>query len=296
VKLALLVLLVLVLLAAAGVVALAWRASGRAMSPPRGAAPWSLAEYPRLVPEAVTVHSKTGIDLAGRFFAGRDGATVVLSHGYGGSQDELLPTADALHEAGFNVFTYDLRGSGQSGGSVTFGAREREDLVSVVDYLASRADVDADRIGAVGFSMGAATTLMAAARDARVRAVVADSAWSHVYHWLKPTLRKALTRPSDQFSPLALKLVELRSGVKLRTLRPARDVGRLSPRPLLLIHGTSDDVVPPGDADELLAAAGEPKELWRVEGAAHGDTVEPGGPASSRRVVQFFEDALRPQR
>jgi uncharacterized protein len=292
VKLALLIILVLVVLIGIGFLALAWRASQRAMSPPHSESSWSLAEYPHLVPEEVTVKSKTGVDLAGRLYAGRTRATIVLSHGYGGNQDELLPAADTLHQAGFTVFTYDLRGCGRSEGRVTFGALERDDLSSVVDYLSSRPDVDPERIGALGFSMGAATTVMAAARDARIKAVVDDSGWSHVYHWLKPSLRRTLTHPSDQFSVLSLKLVELRTGVRLSKLRPSRDVGRLSPRPLLIIHGANDDVVPPGDSEELFEAAGEPKELWRVPGAIHGDTLSPGGPTSSHRVVQFFQEAL----
>jgi len=103
----------------------------------------------------------------GRFFAGSNGATIVLSHGYGGTQDELLPVVDFLARAGFSVLTYDLRGCGRSSGSGTFGALETEDLISAIDFLVARPDVDSSRVGALGFSMGAATTVMAAARDLR---------------------------------------------------------------------------------------------------------------------------------
>jgi dipeptidyl aminopeptidase/acylaminoacyl peptidase len=215
----------------------------------------------------------------------------VLTHGYGGNQDEMLPTADALHRAGFSVFTYDLRGTGESTGEVTFGAREREDLGAVVDYLVSRPDVDQDRIGALGFSMGGATTLMAAASDARIKAVVADSAWSDVKHWLRPNVGK-LAHPNERFTPLSLKLVELRAGVDLARLRPGDEVARISPRPLLLISGGHDDVVPATDGDELFAAAREPKDLWHLPESGHGDTVGPGGAMSSERVTEFFVKSL----
>src|SRR4051812_40091274 len=276
----------------AGLVALGWKASGDAMHPAPAPVGAGLADYPELHAEDVTVLSRTGVHLAGRFFQGTSGATVVLTHGYGGRQDELLPVAAGLHRAGLGVFTYDLRGCGKSGGGVTFGALEQEDLRSVVDYLQSRPDVDANRIGAYGFSMGGASTLLAAAADERIRAVVADSAWSAAAHWLKPSLRAGLLHPNDRFSPLSLKLAELRARIDLDSLRPSQTAGAIAPRPLLLIHGTADHVVPVGDAHENAAAAGPTAEVWLVEGVGHGGTIGRAGAAASARVGDFFLEAL----
>jgi pimeloyl-ACP methyl ester carboxylesterase len=284
--------LVLLLLAALALLAFAWKASGDAMHPGAGSYDWNLDDFPRLQPEDVRVNSRTGAVLAGRFFSGSSRATVVLVHGYGGNQDEMLPVASALNDAGFSVFSFDLRGCGRSTGEVTFGAREQDDLASVVDYLTTRDDVDAERIGALAFSMGAATTLMTAAHDTRIKAVVDDSGWSDVRHWLRPRMLDVFIHPRDRFTPLSLKLVELRSGIDFDRLRPRDVVARIAPRPLLIVHGSEDDVVPPSDGDELLAAAREPKELWRVDGAAHTDTLRPGGATSSDRVVSFFRRAL----
>jgi pimeloyl-ACP methyl ester carboxylesterase len=283
---------VLLALVAAAVGGLAWRASGHAIHPATVAPAWSLADYPSLKPDEVKVRSSTGAVLAGRFFPGGNRATIVLSHGYGGNQDEMLPAANALHEGGFSVFTYDLRGCGQSTGEVTFGAKEQDDLRSVVDYLTARDDVDAEKIGALGFSMGAATTLMEAAGDDRIKAIVDDSGWSDVDHWLRPSWSAVFLHPGDRFSALSLKFAELRASIDLDELEPRDDVARLAGRPLLIIHGTADDSVPPGDSDENFAAAREPKELWTIEGAGHGATVAPGGATSSKRVVEFFQRAL----
>jgi uncharacterized protein len=291
VAVALAVLVLLVLLALA-LLAFAWKASGDAMHPGSPSYEWNLADFPRLQPQDVRVDSRTGAVLAARFFPGESRATVVVVHGYGGNQDEMLPVASTLHDAGFSVFSFDLRGCGRSTGEVTFGAKEQDDLASVVDYLTTRDDVDAERIGAVAFSMGAATTLMTAADDTRIKAVVDDSGWSDVRHWLRPRLLDVFLHPRHRFTPLALKLVELRSGVDFDRLVPRAVVGRIAPRPLLIVHGTDDDVVPPSDSDELLAAAGAPKELWKVERAAHTDTLRPGGATSSERVVTFLRRAL----
>jgi uncharacterized protein len=278
---------VLVVLAGAAllVVALAWRASTAAMHP--AAAPLATGAG-GLAGEAVTVASPTGAALAGRFYRGRSGATVVLSHGYGGTQDELAPVVSALQARGLSVFTYDLRGCGGSTGAVTFGALESLDLGAVVDHVASRTDVDATRIGAYGFSMGGATTLLGAASDPRIRAVVADSAWAEAHRWLRPSP----FRLRDRFSSLSLRLVELRAHVDLGALRPTDVVEEIAPRPLLVVHGDADEVVWVADARELAQRAGDSATLWIVPGAAHGATVAPGGAASSGRVADFFERSL----
>jgi dipeptidyl aminopeptidase/acylaminoacyl peptidase len=279
-KIAIAVVLVVVLCAAAGLAALAWRASARAVHPGPASYAWSAADFPELTAEEVTVDSSTGARLAGRFYPGSKRAAIVLTHGYGGNQDEMLPVADALHRSGFTVFTYNVRRE------VTFGAKEQDDLISVVDYLSRREEVDAERIGALGFSMGAATTIMAAARDSRIKAVVADSAWQTAKSWLRPTWN-----PRDHFSRFSLKLAEWRTGIDLDKLRPVDAMRGLSGRPVLLIHGSADDVVLPADA-EALAGAKADAELWRIEGAAHGATVAPGGATTSERVGEFFERAF----
>ena len=290
-KIALAVVLVLALCAAAGLAALAWRASARAIHPAPPVYAWSLADFPELTAEDVTVETSTEARLTARFFAGDKRATIVLTHGYGGGQDELLPVADMLHHKGYTVFTYDLRGCGDSSGEITFGAREQDDLISVIDYLANRPDVDASRIGALGFSMGGATTLLAAGRDPRIKAVVADSAWKTAKSWLRPSLGAVFLHPRDRFSALALSFAEVRTGIDLDDLRPVDAMRSLSRRPVLLIHGSEDDVVLPEDADALAAVHGA-AELWRVPGAAHTETVAPGGATTSDRVAEFFDRGL----
>lgn len=284
--------IVLIALVLGAVFGLGWDASGKAIHPGAATYAWTAADYPSLVAEDVTVDSRTGATLSGRFFPGRTQAAIVLVHGYGGNQDEMLPVADALHQAGFSVFTYDQRGCGGSSGDVTFGGREQDDLASVVDYLASRPDVDGERLGAFGFSMGGSTALMAAAQDPRIKAVAADSAWSDVRRWLRPSVAAVVTRPRDRFNALSLKLAEMRTGVDLDDLRPVDVVDRLSPRPLLLIHGTADDVVVPSESELNYAAANEPKELVLVPDAAHGDTIAPGDASMHAKVRGFFERAL----
>lgn len=275
-------------------VALAWRASNQDMYFPPAHYPWTLATYPALAraSEPLTVHSQTGVSLIGRFFRGRDAVTIVLSGGYGGDQDEMLPTANSLHAAGFNVVTYDQRGTGGSGGSGTWGALEERDLRSVVDTIAHHPGVAAQDIGLFGFSIGADISIIEAASDERVKAVVAAGSWPSLQSYMKTRLIDAVLHPTWPYSPLALELLQLRTGADLSQVRPGAFIAKVSPRPLMLIDGLDDtDVTPRGTiANYRLARA--PKTMWLVPGETHEGMVFPHGAATTARVSAFFTRAL----
>ena len=272
---------------------LGWLASDQVLHPAAASYAGLLSRYRTLQAQNVTFHGATGTTLAGRFFPGRTHATIILSHGYGASQEQMLPWASFLHQAGFSVFTYDMRGCGQSGGSITFGALEQRDLVAAVDYLASRPDVDKEKIGALGFSLGGATTIMAAAQDTRIKAVVDDSGYADIRHWFKTSVGDLLLNPTDPYSVLSLKMVEWRTGINADTLRPAAKIALISPRPVLIIQGTADHDLPLSNSVENFTAAKQPKDLWWVQGAGHGQTLQQAGPAYVRRIDTFFRQALR---
>lgn len=137
-------------------------------------------------------------------FSGGRRSLVILASGYGDTQDQMLPIAEFLHQAGFNVLTCNSRARAPSGGEyVTLGVMEQRDLLSVVDYAAARADVDSNRIGAPGISMGASTAILSAARDKRINAVVDDSSRNPAMErrgepasFRRPVLDKRRTDPS----------------------------------------------------------------------------------------------------
>ena len=277
-------------------VVLAWRASNEAMTGPPAHYAWTLADYPALakVSEPLTIHSRTGVTLVGRFFPGRSRATIVLSHGYFGDEDEMLPVASTLHAAGFTVVTYNERGRGGSGGQGTWGALETQDLRSVIDTVARHPGVDPTDIGEFGFSIGADATILEAAGDPRIKAVVAAGSWPSLQGYMKSSLIDIIRRPTWMFSPLALKLLELRTGADLNQVRPGAVIARISPRPILLIEGRDDTDVTPHDAVVNFDRARAPKQLWLVPGEDHEDMVRPHGAATSQRVSTFFARALLP--
>lgn len=267
-----------------------WVGSERAIHQGPKTYRWQLADYPNLRPETVTLSSSTGITIVGTFFPGYSRATIVVSHGYGNNQNEVLPLAAFLQRAGFSVFTYDMRSRGGSGGdAITMGALEQYDLVSVVDYLVTRPDVDPEQIGALGISLGGAVSIMAASRDLRIKAVVDDCGFSDIASATDTAFEHFIGLPAFPFSPIAVTISEWRIGQSVSRSRPVDVVGQIAPRPLLIIHGLADREVSPDHSVRLFAAAAEPKELWLIEGAGHGLSKWELAPAEyERRVIAFF--------
>ena len=271
-----------------------WIGSERAIHPPAKHYAWRLADYPDLRPQTIATESRTHVTIAGSFFPGSRRATIVVSHGYGDNQEQMLPYAEFLHQAGFTVFTYDMRNRGRSGGdAVTLGALEAIDLISVVDYLTTRGDIDKDRLGALGVSLGASTTILAAASDTRIKAVVDDSGFSDATGVIATSFQHFIGLPAFPFAPITVAISEFRAGVNLRQMRPIDVVARISPRALFVIHCMADRVVPAENGKRIFETAKEPKQAWWIPIGGHvaGHVVAPQ--EYERRVIAFLDRSLR---
>jgi uncharacterized protein len=280
-------------LAVAVLGAVGWIGSERAIHPSAATYTWRLADYPNLRPQNVTIISRTGIKIAARFFPGRSHATIVLSHGYGGNQNQMLPWANFLNRAGYSVLAYDMRDRGRSGGdAVTLGALEQYDLISAVDYLMSRRDVDRARIGALGVSLGGATTILAAAQDRHIKAVVDDCGFADAPTAIANGFAYFIHLPAFPFALISVKLAEWRAGVDVEKVRPVDKIGLISPRPIFIIHGLADKAILPANSTRNIAAAKQPKQVWYVRGAGHGESRVVAGSLYARRVVAFFRRYL----
>lgn len=215
---------------------------------------------------------------------------VIILHGHGGCLDWDLHRAPALHAAGFNVFLFDFRAHGRSPGHLaTFGYLERYDVQGAVEFLKTRGF---RKIGLLGFSYGAIASMLTAPLCPEVRAVVADGGPAR--------LRVALAARAMDFHlprwlavPLAwltVAITSARLGANLFGYEPLRWVGKIAPRPILFIHGELDRYCP--DFDELFAAAGEPKEAWRLAGVVHTKASEVFPDEFRQRVIEFFDRNL----
>ena len=243
--------------------------------------------------ESVTFTSADGLHLAGWHIPSHNGATLILCHGLGDNRVGMLPQAALLTKHGYGSFLFDFRAHGESEGEmVTYGYAESDDVLAAVDYLLSRPDVDPQRIGILGGSLGAATAIRAAARSTHLKAVVAESAFTSLEDEVASSFTAFSGLPPFPFAPLTVAFAQWRTGLRISEVKPIDDIPSIAPRPVLIIHGTDDDTIPAKQGLRLYEAAGEPKELWMVGGMGHESALGLLPDEYEKRVIGFFDKAL----
>jgi dipeptidyl aminopeptidase/acylaminoacyl peptidase len=236
----------------------------------------------------VTFTSEDGITLRGWYISSRNGAAVILAHGFGGNRLDLLPEAALLAGHGYGVLLFDFRGHGASDeAQITVGYHEQRDLTAAIDLVSAQPDVDPQRIGAIGFSMGGATLAHVAAWDTRLKAVVIESAFDSQDHVIRD--KAGVLGPLTEIP--ALWAIQ-RKGIDIGAVRPVDDVCRISPRLVLLIYGDQDRTIPPGAQRAMFAAACGSEETWLVADAGHQNFMEVAPDAYSVRLLDFFARGL----
>jgi fermentation-respiration switch protein FrsA (DUF1100 family) len=250
-----------------------------------------------LLYEPVTFTSADGLRLAGWYIPSHNGAAIILCHGLGANRADMLPQAVLLAEHGYGSFLFDFRAHGESEGEmVTYGYAETDDVLAAVDYLLSRSDVDPQRIGILGGSLGAATALRAAARSTRLKAVVAESAFTSLEDEVASSFTVFSGLPAFPFAPLTVAFAQWQTGLRISEVRPIDDIPSIAPRPVFIIHGTDDDLIPAEQGLRLYEAAGEPKELWMVGVMGHESPLGIFPDEYEKRVIGFFDKALQVDR
>ena len=262
---------------------------------PRG--DWGSGEPPEGLAEDVTfVSAGDSTQIRGWFLPARlptPGPAVVLCHGAGTGRRECLPWAVRFHAAGYSVLCFDFRAHGQSEGRCSsVGHNEAHDIIGAVRFLQTRAEVDPKRIGVVGFSMGAAATIRAAAECPEIAAVVADSSYASLVEAARHIFQQFGNLPAYPFVPLTLLWARWLVRTDPWLARPVDAIGRIAPRPILIIHGQDDEVIPVQHAYLLFKAANEPKELWVVPKARHVQARDLDSQEYFERVEGFLQSAL----
>jgi uncharacterized protein len=236
----------------------------------------------------LTFISRDGLTLFGRFVPGRNHATILLIHPLGSSNDNMLIYAEFLANAGYGVFMIDLRAHGSSDGDTsTFGLREAEDVAGAVDYLLSRLDVNGQKIGVLGISLGAQAALRGALKTDCLRALVLEGLGPVTLsdHGGKPkSLRRWINYP---FNWIYYHAYEFMIGGKDTSVVEA--ISQIVPRPILLIASGEKDIY----FNRLFfQAANEPKELWELPHGEHGGAILEDSRTYIQRVVEFFDKTL----
>ena len=244
--------------------------------------------------EDVTFTTEDGITLSGWFIPPRNGRTIIGCHGILDNREQLLEPAVILARQGYGFLLYDARAHGNSGGRhSTYGHDEIKDVFAAVAYLEARPEVDAQRLGIIGNSLGGITAIRAAARLPQLRVIIAESTLAD----FASDIGKAFTRfthlPAFPFAPLTIFWGERITHIDLNAIRPVRDIAVLSPRPIFLISDLLDEIVDePFDGELLYANAGEPKELWQLPACHHVQCFASQPDAYISRISDFLEKSF----
>jgi acetyl esterase/lipase len=249
-------------------------------------------EYAGLSYESVTFASRDGLRIAGWYLSSKNGAAVVLSHGHSSHRAMTLPVAAMLAEEGYGVLMIDLRAHGESEGQTFTLWQAGDDVLGAVDYLQTRPDVDPNRIGAWGFSAGAAASVHAAAQSKAIQGVIADGLqWTRFKDALG--LYRGPTYPYFLIDWVQMTATDLfyAGGSHPRAL--VDDVRQIPPRPLLIVVAEDH----PFDNERLASEqykkiGGETVSVWIVPGATHGGGWDLHPDKYRRHLLGFFAQAL----
>ncbi len=283
------------LLGCLGAAAIVWRGSERLIhaegsAHPREGPPGASA---RLDPqtaaglsfESVRFRTAGGSELDGWLVPAEPGAPYAIAFVHGAGQDRraFLDHLPFLHEAGYTLLLFDLRGHGASDGAARgsgLGYRELHDVSAAVRYL--KRDRGHRGVAVFGISLGASAALLAAAGDRDIDLVLAEVPLAS----LDELARSRLPRTPEWLRRAAAELALLRVGA-LGELRPIDVVGRIA-TPLVLIGSAGDRVAVATSVEALFAAAREPKELWIAERGEHGAILGAEPEEYRRRILTYL--------
>jgi pimeloyl-ACP methyl ester carboxylesterase len=244
--------------------------------------------------EEVQFISEDSVQIAGWFVPSRNGATIILLHGYGGNRSAMLWHAQQMVDAGYGVLMYDERASGESGGTHrSYGWEDPRDVDGALKFLKNKYGADSNQVGIAGCSMGAQIALQGAAYNTEIGAVWADGT-AIIRAQDIPPQSNILT----QLVVAGNYMMDWASAIKLGMDAPPpmiEIIDDIAPRPIMLVGGGVSRPLFGNEGRFMLyyaQYAGNHAETWIIPEAYHcdGPMVRPNEYAA--RMIKFFDSAF----
>jgi esterase/lipase len=242
--------------------------------------------------EEVTVTTEDGLTLAGWYVRSKNSAAILAMHGYKGDREDPLRGAMYLHRHGYGVLIGSLRAHDSNPGElITFGLQEMRDFEAWYRYLLAREDVDPQKIGLYGISMGAVLSIKYATQNQGIKAVIADSAFARMQDTVEKAISNMLGEEYRFMTPLIVYWGERIADIRAAEIDTTKWTSHLCGRPVMFFQGGEDDLIPVNSGNRLFDAACEPKKIWYVPQASHSvcDLPELEKDCESR-IVSFFDE------
>jgi pimeloyl-ACP methyl ester carboxylesterase len=234
-----------------------------------------------------------GVALEGWWWPSRDrGRAVILLHGLYADRLQMFSRAKWLHCLGYSVLLFDFRGCGKSGGTTSFGFRERLDVEAALQFVREKKRVTGSVL--LGQSMGAAAALMASASwGSEVRGAILESPFDRFESAVRIRVRNVVGSLEPAVSPLLLAQVPFRLGFHPEDLAPVEAI-RKAHGPVLLGFGGRDPYLGPGQVAGLFREAPYPATLWVAQKAGHTDLFRFDPETYRAKIGGFIAAALGP--
>jgi uncharacterized protein len=239
--------------------------------------------------ETVSIPTEDGVSLESWYIPSSNSKKgIIFVHGHGGSRNEGLRFAQALNKVGYNLLALNLRRNANQFASM--GYHERKDVKAAVDFLINQKNLES--IGIFGFSMGAATSILAMEEDNRIKAGIFSSGYASAMDVMSEAAKRDFGIPYYPLIPLVRSLINLRGNMQIETVRPEDKIGNISPRPIYLFHCDKDNYVDVSHIERLFKNAKEPKEKWVPACTKHEQIWNFHKEESEQRATDFFNKNL----
>jgi fermentation-respiration switch protein FrsA (DUF1100 family) len=237
--------------------------------------------------ENVAFTTSDGLRLKGWYIPSQNGAAVISFPGRASSQKR----AKILARHGYGVLLFDRRGEGESEGDPNaFGWQGERDIHAAVAFLQRRADVDTQRIGGIGLSVGGEMMIEAAAESTALKAIVSEGASSR-------SVRDEIANPGGTWQEVIGNSVATAATAIFSNNLPPATLKSLAPKiapgSVFFVYGERGQPAERPANQAFYAAAGQPKAIWEVPGSGHIGGIDAQPAEYERRVVAFFDEALR---
>jgi len=272
-------------------------------------------DFQRLVGEEVRFRSFDGTNLRGMLLQCPNRSdyrgTIVFCHEYGSDMYSCARYARPLIENGFDIFTFDFRGHGESSSRGRYrplqwpSDKELEDVLGATAHIESMLSAKGKpvEIGLFGISRGAGAGLLAASSDPNIKAVVCDGAfctdttvialmrrWAHIFARVKLVYEHHGELFWRTLQWLMFRFAQPKMGCKYPSVSTA--LKEMQPRPIFFIHGERDSYIRVNQTRYLYEQAPSPKYLWIVPEAKHNQSVIIEPTDYAVRTVAFFRRHL----
>ncbi len=284
----------------------------RTTKPPLARGP---LDYDRLDGHPVSFPSFDGLPLQGMIIpaagSGQRRGLIIFSHEFCADMHTCARYCRPLREAGYDILTFDFRGHGESTAGPGYTPRQwvtdrdLDDMRGAVAFAATWLEAQGApaEVGAFGISRGACAAILVGEEDPRIKAIVADGAFStdttieyFMKRWAYIFARVRIVyenHPPVFWRFLRWSMMHFaRREFRCRFPSVRKAIRRMTPRPMLFIHGEKDSYLPVEQSRRLYALAGQPKLLWVAPGARHNQAVVHHPATYARLTTAFFDRHL----